>query len=801
MVNPFKKSDEDQIKQAVERGNVKEAVEVSVKSSGVVSPPKAPTVSRSSSPFNPPSVNKQDRPSGFVGPTIQEANSGSGSGSKASDDSIPFYRDPNYFAEKERRRGSGRALTEEEVRFLYSDINYSKNAYVQYTSKQYEKASNVTKKQFNEYNRLKSERESIDPSGRYIDPESGQEISGVEVRSRFYDPLIKQSYKDYMESERVKGETYSANIKAVNLPSYVKVKKQMGSGFLMGNDTVAKAREEWKSLSGVQKFGKALFVGATQWPTTVYKPISSALGDKSSLSDEIIRSEAGSWERVQKDNKKDFLIQDVAFSPAMQEVYITVATAGIVKGASVAARPVSRGIIRGGAKAYRSVSRFVPEESFIARSIRSPVVLEGGSVVGGKTGRFVSSITKKPISKNFYNWAFKGYRKGRRLVYAPKGSPVVNKKGMTVVKGVYKADKTVSMGKRSIWLNPKEYAKFKSRVGSSGKSVVNTFDRTIAGVGERGSIYEKEILKPNMFKGLKRTYVFKRDISKVGVEVGSVSDDIGRAGFGSIEFYGDDAVRRVVDVGKKPLSDVSKKFRNVTKMYREGYAYRFNNLESGRSIVDFSEGFGGSGISRPTPKAWVSKVKYGLKSSKEASASLVRRSRQVLKPRSMSAGFGRRSVIKVPVGSFGSSSLVVFAPTVKTGFKSEVKQVNRQVFAPVLRRDVVSGVIPVSKLGYKSGYDQDIGSITRSVKAVEYAQKYAQKVDTVYDSVYKSDFKPVAKKVLDSNFNSYALSPGGFRFPFYPRGRLYGRAGLGFSEGGADISYKFRKFNVGELKF
>jgi len=252
--------------------------------------------------------------------------------------------------------------------------------------------------------------------------------------------------------------------------------------------------------------------------------------------------------------------------------------------------------------------------------------------------RITGKIGKTGFGKNISNWAKFDYKPAKKLIFKSRGGPI-KKGGMTVVRGKYVVDKTVPFWERRFFTSADDFAKFQSKLKQSGKIIETPVERITAGVGEKGKITEKTIMRRG-FKGYKQDYYFKRNIEQIGTRV-NLFDDTIDTGYGSFSRMTDNVVPKV-DLGDVSRMKLDPWFETVKKSYREGYPKSFTTLESGKQIVDYTTGFGGSGMSKPLPKSWITQMKTGLRQSTEATASLIRR--QIPRIKNVGKNFGRKKL-------------------------------------------------------------------------------------------------------------------------------------------------------------
>jgi len=669
-------------------------------------------------------------PVGFVGPTVQEAN-------------IVSSKPPSTVSQNE----------------TFRPINYTTGAYQQYTSSQLEKASSTRSqiRQFTEYDFSQVKNKRLYPvyfGGREV-------LMPGNVASNLLSMEQKRAENIFLPlATKYEKQAEQINVQAMGLQPYHKIREVEPGKFTIQTDPMAKARMEWKTLSPVQQFGRAFWVGATQWPRTVW----GGFLNPKQLQKELITTEQYQWEGAKKYGA-GFVVKEAAVSPAMVDVYITLGTMGVVKAGSLAARGAARYVPRFVSK----TSEVFPKTSIFSRSL--------------------SKISQRPVMQNYYRWAVKGYVPGSALVQVPKGEPYYSK-GIRFQRYVFKPDKSLGFFNRRVWLSPQEQLVYKNLMRSSGRSFITLGVRGESGVGETFGIFEKNVYKKGMFSPLKsRLFASKTSFGKVGVEVGKSSDDISR-GLGSFYRNMDDVVRPVVDVGRTGPVGKGVWGRDVESMWRYGYPYRFNTLESGMQIVDWAEGFGGSSFS-PTPKTWINKIRSGLVYSREAAGSLLKRPVQVFKRPSSTLGnvfnmLQPRTLVPASEG-FGSG---FFVPVM--GFKSDVDMnkimvgnVN-QVKVPMVnfRTDMVLGVSHVSKT---------FKDVVRVPEAVSMQKVFSPQVEKVVTrSVTKVEEPYLSGPVFPF------VSSVGFPLPLIPG--LYGGGGggsfLGFGRG---KRYGFREFRVDKL--
>jgi len=171
-----------------------------------------------------------------------------------------------------------------------------------------------------------------------------------------------------------------------------------------------RGRAEYQKQSDIQRFSRALFAGATQFPTLVYETVASPFTGKTQqqIKEDIALSEISTFERLKtKRDPVEFVVRDVALSPAMIEVGVTAASLGLAR----AAAPAFRGAVRAGARGYRAVSSFVPEESAVARILSKGAVKLSG---------------REPVERAL-KYTYKGYRWGSPFVQKTVPQRVVSK--------------------------------------------------------------------------------------------------------------------------------------------------------------------------------------------------------------------------------------------------------------------------------------------------------------------------------------------------------------------------------------
>ena len=445
----------------------------------------------------------------------------------------------------------------------------------------------------------------------------------------------------------------------------------------------------------------------------------------------------------------------------------------------------TKGVVKRLPVFYSKFSKVFPEEKFV-----------------GKAGSKVASTS---FGKNLYGWSAKGWKPGKELVFRSAGEPV--KKGFTTIqKGKYSPLRSLKQpfGKR-IWLSGDDVARYQSKIASSGViDIPFPRSKTTSGVGKVIGTADTTIWKPGR-SVLKKTYMFSRGEKSIGVQAGSLYDDLAKPGLGS--YYRDKGVvGTVLDVGST-RSPKSAWFETVKSSYKSGYPYRFSTLESGKQIVDFTKGFG-RGVSPPTPKPWISKVKYGFVKSREATASLLQQSRSVFKNPSRTSSILRTGMLKYPsrgisgnvfgsLGFLGSKSVVGSVKTPNVGFIPTEKTISvpkvKQVYRSISKTSNVSGF---SRSSINANVLRQPMATTTVVTPI---LKTRQMFDVMQDTIITPRFKQVSKQDYKFIFRPPAASKSKLGLmPFIPpKLGLYGRGGMQYGFGGLSSKYRFREFKIG----
>ena len=292
-----------------------------------------------------------------------------------------------------------------------------------YTHGEYRQATYDETKKWSEYKQqvktLEEQRASIDLSKFY---EYDDQIVGGDYVIRRLDIEIS---KHKSQAEKGYESAQEQYIKALGLKPYERVrevyketpsgKKVELLGFQISTDVEAKAQQEWKELGKpksiwdigsklvtgytIPQAGKAAYVGATQWPATLWESFTSPITGKPAkeYGKELVEWEAGTWEQAKS---KDYLgfIGSTLTTPAMIEVYML----GLMKGASVVARPASRAGIRAGVHVASKASRFagIPASKIVSKIPYGSKLISPGF---------------KTVAKRSYQWGAKGYKFGYRL--------------------------------------------------------------------------------------------------------------------------------------------------------------------------------------------------------------------------------------------------------------------------------------------------------------------------------------------------------------------------------------------------
>jgi len=281
--------------------------------------------------------------------------------------------------------------------------------------------------------------------------ERGEEQYKLAVEAGYTGEKLRP-YQEYKTASK------QAYIESLTIPPYVSIKgTESKQGFQFIEDPVKKAKQEYKGQGVIKQLTRAWFTGVTYTPKYVTDTLISPITKKSQkdIKNEMLMWEATTWghaKQIHTGGDPLPYIQDVAFSPTMQEVYITAATAGIAKGVP----KVGASVVRRGASTYTHVSRFVPEESIIGKGLTKTASKVTGTEVGG----------------NIYKWAVKGYKPGLRLVgegvrVEPRVTRVFGKQTIeyskrTIAKGGYQVEK--------VWMSPERFAseqlKLSKRLGT-----------------------------------------------------------------------------------------------------------------------------------------------------------------------------------------------------------------------------------------------------------------------------------------------------------------------------------------------
>jgi len=496
----------------------------------------------------------------------------------------------------------------------------------------------------------------------------------------------------------------------------------------------------------------------------------------------------------------DFAFEPIGWSPKGSTKVMTdypVFTAGGVAGEvaqSLAFTEAFKGVglgVKGVAKrtptVYSKLSREFPQ-------VFSTFTTESGKTVGSRTGIFINKIGQKPIASNFMKWATKGYKPGKTLVWRSLGRNTDDIVGTRFTKGVYKPVK----GSRQ-FMSPVDFAKYESKLAASGKIKIG-FPRRVgddilfAGEGEK-------ISKSIFGNRIKNKLVSVTKSKYVGYDVPLTGKTYTRPGLGS--FKRSDVkswIMRPVTDDSFEKSSKAIYGKSVREMWKEGYPYKFTNLESGKQIVDFTSGFGKSSF-LPEPKSWINKTKTGLLKSKEASVRLVGRTRQVFKTPSWSVKSKNvlGTTMKVPSRSgFGIVSSVLFS-----GFRvgsgigsmSALKPVTMNVFDYRSGFDTVSVPRSVQVRKPVSSMDSMNISAVRLDVGTRQSQYSSLKLDTAL-----STKKVTVKSPMPSSYN-YGSSGMGVGVPFlYPARGMSARGTSGYAERLLGTRYRYREFKVPSLK-
>lgn len=290
----------------------------------------------------------------------------------------------------------------------------------------------------------------------------------------------------------------------------------------------------------------------------------------------------------------------------------------------------------------------IPIQSYL----KSPTLTKGVTQIGGFVER------KTNIPSNLYKWT-KGYKPGKTLVKV--SLPSQTKKGFTIVKRKFVSDKNIPFWKRRQFLSPDNYATYQSKIAQSGQKTIIDVNRVTSGVGEKGTITEKTVIKRSKIpfrSTIYENYLFKRDIKSIGKRVNviddqyvkkfgsSYADDVSKQGSGILkDIVMDESQKGIVSVKKTPFQEMFETGYSRTRpVITESKKIGLSNEWSGAVKL---EGYPGWGRTyRPSFRGrtgqW-DEVSSTLFRSDEASASLLRR--QFQKPQ-LNRMFGRKGIVR-----------------------------------------------------------------------------------------------------------------------------------------------------------
>lgn len=156
----------------------------------------------------------------------------------------------------------------------------------------------------------------------------------------------------------------------------------------MSKQTIAQARKEWKTLNPFQQFAKAFFVGATQFPQTIYSGVEAVITGKDPLKtaqEKLIEREAAAWKRVRGKDYAGFLKEDVLLSPAVTDVIAPLAV--VAAAPAIAAR-----VAPAAARIAPALTRSAPAAVRIGATTQK--IVRGGKIIAPHVVKY-----GKPVGK------------------------------------------------------------------------------------------------------------------------------------------------------------------------------------------------------------------------------------------------------------------------------------------------------------------------------------------------------------------------------------------------------------------
>jgi len=233
---------------------------------------------------------------------------------------------------------------------------------------------------------LKRQEREIDPTQYYyVGEDRDRYMKGIILKGHLQKD-IESVEKYQLMAQRQAGE---ARGMFAQYPGATIVRTP--EGYTVKRDIVAEQQREWRKLSPFQQFGKALFVGATEWPSAIVGAVTGA-----DVQRQLIEKEAVTWKHAQRVHKGDItpFIADVGLSPAMTHV-VYPGVIGISAGAGI-----------GAVKAVSVGAGTVAETELLVQSIHHI----GKSVYEEPVGTLVSLGISMPF-------VIPGYRVGHRFGY------------------------------------------------------------------------------------------------------------------------------------------------------------------------------------------------------------------------------------------------------------------------------------------------------------------------------------------------------------------------------------------------
>jgi len=650
---------------------------------------------------------------------------------------------------------------------------------------------------------LEAEMSSIDPSQEYIITDKfGQEavIKGWALKKEYYSPI----YDEYVKAESQAQSNYQQSL---SLHKDTKIYKLGNKYNVVAPDTSLDfTKRSFKKidyaykinpvLGGVAEFG----FGALSSFAALGKPVAQVFEPKISnihyvspmdvVFEPIGWSPKGSTDILKK--RPVFSLGGVG-SEFLQGVAISKAVGYTGKITSKSIKGITKTI----PKAYSKMGKTFPK-------VFGTVTTEYGEKVGSRTGVFISKVGKTKVGKNVYNWAVKGYKPAKTFVY--KSGKLGEKLGFRKQSFKYVLDKS----KVREFLPESSFQKLKNKLASSNKINIGfpsskTDDIIFAA---EGGVFKKSV--KGGFKGYKLT---KTEVLDIGKIVPIKDKTYNRLGRGSLYWEKEAAEKMgvnytgqilpVKDFGELPLSDISKQFRIKAQMYSEGYGYKFTTLESGKQIIDFTTGFGGSGISPPMPKSWINKAKYGLVKSKEATASLIRKNKTIFKTPSKFQSLSIKPSIKMPA-QFSTKGLT---PLIYTSSKIGMKTISAQKLQ--YKSELQTPIISVHSEGKRIYKTPSIKQRIKSkqmedvlkIPIMKQAQGTMLKTDVITSKVTSERTAPAKTIKIPDSTNTFSKSINtkiGMPLLIPPM------PDMGFGIKGYDFKsykskYRFRKFEIPKL--